>query len=211
MTSATDQPSPMHQSHGLDGDVTALRELYRAWASSYDDDVTRDGYVGPLVTAAVATQHSPANPAVLDLGCGTGLVGGELRRLHPRSRIVAADLSPDMAAVAEQRRVYDTVYSGIDLNEDLPTDWHGQFDAVVCCGTFTNGHIGPDRIRHLLQACRPGGTLTISARCGHSRQQRFADVVTDLVDQGLAAVAGTLLDAPYIREEGADYWCLRAT
>lgn len=204
------QASPMHQSHELEGDVNALRKLYRSWAGSYDADVARDGYVGPLITAALATQHSAVNPDVLDLGCGTGLVGSELRRLHPDARLVAADLSSDMASLAKRRNVYDAVHPGINLNDQLPADWHGQFDAVVCCGTFTNGHVGPERILHMLQACRPGGTLTLSVRQRHSRQHRFADRVADLLEQGKAIIAGCLEDGPYIREEGADYWCLRA-
>lgn len=213
MTTTAGTTRTMHRSHALDGDADSLRDLYQGWAEAYDSDVTEDGYVAPLMISLLAAQHQDGtgDSRVLDMGCGTGLVGEQLARLAPVATLVGADLSEEMAEIARRRDCYDEVAGEIDLNAPLPQDWSGSFDSVICCGTFTNGHVGPERIEPLLQTARPGGLLTLSVRHGFSAERDFAGAVSDLISAGSAELVSEVVNGPYIREEGADYWCLART
>ncbi|MER9859147.1 class I SAM-dependent methyltransferase, partial [Mesorhizobium sp. M0113] len=150
-------------SHALDGDVGRLAHFYRGWANSYEVDVGREGYCGPTVVAELASAvqtayfaNERAVIAILDAGCGTGLVGVELERLGFRS-IDGFDLSEEMAERARQTRVYRHVRGDVDLNGPLSDYSNASYDITVCCGVFTLGHIRPDALRELARVTRPNG------------------------------------------------------
>ncbi|TWI21490.1 hypothetical protein IQ26_06863 [Mesorhizobium tianshanense] len=72
-------------SHALDSDAA---HFYHGWARSDHSDVGREEYCAPTVVAelasAVQTEYLSKDRAateIVDVGCGTGLVGGQLKRL----------------------------------------------------------------------------------------------------------------------------------
>ena len=200
----------IRNSHSLDGGREANNDLYRRWAEQYDDHVLDAGYLGPHVCGLLVEQAAKSSdPRILDVGCGTGLVGRELQKLLPGATLIGADLSPDMAASAEKTGAYERVFADIDLNKPLPKSLGGPFDIVVCCGTFSLGHVGPGGVEHLIRATPQGGRTIFSVRRRHSIEHDFEAVVASLVDRKLAAVVSALRNAPYIADEGADYWSLR--
>lgn len=206
----SDRNEMITAAHALDGGKDANNELYRRWADSYDTDVLGDGYVGPLMCALMAQQVADStDPAVLDVGCGTGLGGVELAALMPQARITGADLSPDMVQVAQEAGAYSSVVAEVDLNEPLPEELSGTYDILMCCGTFTLGHVGPDALDNLVRATPHGGYAIFSVRRRHSLKVDFKSAVDDVVDRGLAQVMSQLENAPHISEEGADYWTLQ--
>ena len=84
---AWEKPEPFNASKALnetprtkEGAVT----LYDAWAPSYDQTLVGWGYDGPACTTALLTQYCQqpetlATAALLDCGCGTGLVAEALQ------------------------------------------------------------------------------------------------------------------------------------
>lgn len=207
---AGDVREMLRNAHSLDGGREANNDLYRNWAEKYDEHVLGAGYLGPHICGLLVQQAAgSSDPKVLDVGCGTGLVGRELQRLLPGATLIGADLSPDMATSAEKTGVYERVFAGIDLNEPLPESLGGPFDIVVCCGTFSLGHVGPGGVEHLIRATPQGGQTIFSVRRKHSIENDFEAVVASLVDRKLAVVVSALGNAPYIADEGADYWTLR--
>ena len=66
---------------------------------------------------------------VLDVGCGTGALGGAYRRLNPRARVLGLEMDPGAAAIAAQR--LDDVAVG-DLEADaLPFAPPGGIDCII--------------------------------------------------------------------------------
>ncbi|MER8511216.1 class I SAM-dependent methyltransferase [Mesorhizobium sp. M0894] len=199
-------------SHGLDGDAGRLAHFYGGWASSYDLDVGRDGYCGPMIVAelagAVQTAYlaiQRAAIAVLDAGCGTGLAGLELERLGFRL-IDGFDLSEEMAEKARQTCVYRHVRGGVDLNGPLSDHSSASYDITVCCGVFTLGHVRPDALRELARVTRPNGFIIASTRKSYAETASFEDEVRRLEDAGILVPAQRLNDARYVAEEDAHYW-----
>ncbi|MER9457361.1 class I SAM-dependent methyltransferase [Mesorhizobium sp. M0478] len=204
-------------SHTLDGDVDRLTHFYRGWASSYELDVGRDGYCGPTVVAELAGTVQTAYLAsertaiaILDAGCGTGLVGGELERLGFRL-IDGIDLSDEMAEKARQTGVYRHVRGNVDLNGPLSDHASASYDITICCGVFTLGHIRPDALRELVRVTRPNGFIIVSTRKSYAEATSFENEVRRLQDAGVLVTVQCLNDAKYIAEEGAHYWVFRVT
>lgn len=109
-------------SHALDGDAARLAHFFCGWARSYDSDVGREEYCAPTVVAelasAVQTAYLPKDRAateILDAGCGTGLVGGQMKRLGLQLPD-GFDLSDEVAEKARQIRVYRHVKGDVDIN-----------------------------------------------------------------------------------------------
>src|SRR5699024_10182553 len=160
----------------------ANNELYRRWATTYDDHLLSDGYVGHHLCALLVQQVArSASPAVLDVGCGTGLVGRELATLVPEARVTGADLSPDMAESAEATGTYERAVADIDLNQPLPESLSNSFEIIVCAGTFSLGHVDKQGLEHLVRAAPAGGHIIFSVRREHSLNKDFAGSVQALV------------------------------
>jgi len=78
-------------------DATDLAGRYDAWADVYDHDLLDGEGYGTVIARVVDAMlhHVPAEARVLDLGCGSGLVGKALRE-QGYTRLEGLDLSPGM-------------------------------------------------------------------------------------------------------------------
>jgi ubiquinone/menaquinone biosynthesis C-methylase UbiE len=97
--------------------------------------------------------------ALLDVGCGTGLLLGRVRELRPAARLAGIDLSEAMLAVA-RRRLGD----GADLRladaEHLPQPDEA-VDVVVCVDSFHHYPHPAAALSEMRRVTRPGGSLVL--------------------------------------------------
>lgn len=142
-----------------------LREAYKDWAGDYDrDTVGRFGYVAHKNAADVLCAALPDGPArILDAGCGTGLVAEELVQ-KGHADLDALDFSAEMLAEAEKKGLYKRLMQA-DMSKPLPIDTNA-YDAVICVGTFTYGHVDPAGLDELIRITRPGGLICFTVREG---------------------------------------------
>lgn len=156
MNAAEEGENPLERARRLDS-VEAARDLYDQWADRYDADVFETmGVTGSRRIADLLAQHVPdRDTPVVDLGCGTGVVGRHLAD-HGFTHLTGLDLSPGMLAGAEKTLVYERVLEA-DLNE--PPKLLKQFGASVSAGTFTTGHVGAAAVPRLLRLLEPGATI----------------------------------------------------
>jgi predicted TPR repeat methyltransferase len=101
--------------------------------------------------------------AALDLGCGTGLVGEELR---PRAkRIVGVDLSRNMVERARDRGVYDEVVQA-DVLQFLTATRATTFDLVVAADVFIYVGRLEDVFAQVRRVLAPGGVFCFTVELG---------------------------------------------
>jgi len=134
------------------------QQLYEEWAETYDATML-DGlrYASPRLLVEAAVRHLPdLGVAVLDLGCGTGLVGAELAA-RGVTTIDGVDLSATMMEVASRRGVY-RAFIEADLTQPLPMGT-AVYGAAVCAGTFTSGHVDASCLDEVVRVLAPGGVL----------------------------------------------------
>ena len=179
-----------------------LMEVYDGWADRYDRELLEDwGYTSPqkAVQLLLEAMDSPML-AVLDAGCGTGLVGVLLKEAG-LSSLTGIDYSPGMLAEAERKGVYDALHTmDMNLPLTLPSD---SYDAVTCIGTFTSTHVKPEAVKELARVTRSGGVLVFTVRDDYWQSTNFIDLVTELHVSGVARIEQIRLE-PYIHSEGSE-------
>jgi len=165
------------------------RDLYARWAATYESVFIADnGYVYHLgVVGSFVDTASDGDDPVLDVGCGTGLVGVALRATGPWT-VDGLDLSAEMLGEArvkvagEGDPVYRHLHEGdLTATLDIPS---GAYGAVVSCGTFTHGHVGPTAFDELYRITRPGGLFAVGINPDHFTNLGFADRFVDDVAAG---------------------------
>ena len=121
--------------------------IYKDWALLYDKD--NDDLLGTVSqpnTVQIFHEYvKDCKLKIIDVGCGTGLVGLELQNLG-FSNFDGIDISQEMIDVA-QGRGYSSLFLG-NLNKSLPID-SNSYGAALCVGVFTHGHVGPERFSEL--------------------------------------------------------------
>ena len=178
----TSQPSTAP----LDADTQKVLDIeyHRQAAASYDATVTRNFHffhVHSLYPWIKRVRARIAEPAVLDLGTGTGVVAVTLAQFG--CRVTAIDHSQEMLAHARVRAQTAGMENRITFQlgdgERLPYP-DSSFDAVTIQGVL---HHLPDCLPMLHQShriLRPGGELYISEPCDEST------LVTKLLRAALA-------------------------
>ena len=173
----TETERPMHGqpfTAPLDSDTQKALDIeyHRQAAASYDATVTRNFHffhVHSLHPWVRRLGLRVANPEVLDVGTGTGVVAVTLAKFGCRA--TAIDHSPEMLEHARIRArtagVEDRVTFRLGDGERLPFP-DGRFDAVAIQGVL---HHLPDclpMLRESYRILRPGGELYVSEPCDES-------------------------------------------
>ena len=150
------------------------RRYYDDWASNYEKDfVEASGYAYPERIAALFSRISISGGGhIVDIGCGTGVVGAALRRCGVTAPVDGIDISQGMLDVAHEKEVYDGLYcADLTAPETLPDKTYA---AMISTGTFTHGHLGPDALANLFDIAAPGCFALIGINAMHFEDSAFA-------------------------------------
>ncbi|MDD7964816.1 class I SAM-dependent DNA methyltransferase [Actinomycetospora lemnae] len=164
-------------------DTATVRRIYDEWAPTYDDEDVAAvlGYPSPeRVAERVASLVRP-DTDVLDVACGTGLVGAALAARGFRS-LDGLDVSPAMIRRARRRRVYHDL-GPADLRREVPGA-AAKFGVVTCVGALGPGHLGPPALGGLVRVLRPGGLLVVATTDEIWAAGPYEAAVRRLVDGG---------------------------
>lgn len=180
-------------------------ELYKSWASSYDTEfIEREGYVLYLrVAELLLERRAQIDGAVLDVGCGTGMVGASLRG-GGIDVVDGIDISPEMLAEAGQKKTVDgaPVYHELicaDLTKTIAIpDKH--YAALISAGTFTHGHLGPESLDELWRVAAPGAPCVIGVRSTHYEAMGFAEKLAADVASGTITEPQLVLADHYLAD-----------
>jgi predicted TPR repeat methyltransferase len=137
-----------------------VRKLFDAYAEHFDEKLSKLNYCGPQLVLRVLAQIADVAAVswrVVDAGCGTGLVGLQLKPLA--RRMVGVDLSPRMLQIARRRNIYDELIES-DIVDFLRTT-DESFDVIAAADVLT--YLGDIRDFFTLSArvLRPGGLVVV--------------------------------------------------
>jgi predicted TPR repeat methyltransferase len=160
---------------GLTGDREATRgsppsawiaDLFDSYAAQFEEHLTTElHYRVPEALArlvAASGRIADASARVVDLGCGTGLVGAHLRP-HART-LIGSDLSARMITRARERGVYDDLRCE-DLGATLERE--RDVDVVIAADVFIYVGALESTFAACSRALRVGGLLAFSVERTH--------------------------------------------
>ena len=182
--------------------LSVTKADYDDWASDYDQNTVKDiGYCAPESIASLVEKHiKDKNLPIIDLGCGTGLLG---KLLKPRgyNNIHGWDLSPGMLAEAEKTGAYASLKE-IDLTVRFPFEAES-CRAMVSAGVYGPGVVGPEHVHLLVPPLAKGGVSIHSFNGLSWRKRPFGDAIQVLKDSGEIDILEQSW-GPYITGENID-------
>jgi len=184
-----------------------LLKYYQRWTkeNKYDQDMVDLDYVAPKEAVLLLKKYKLNNKCkILDAGCGTGLVGVELKK-NGYSNIEGVDFSQNMLDQIP-KGIYQKI-DKIDLNKPLKfkTD---MFDAVMCVGTFTYGHVKPKALHELIRIINNGGLICFSINEGIYEKYGFDKKIKELSKSKLWNVKAFFKSNYIINKDVNAWYCL---
>ena len=174
------------------------KEVYRDWAEDYDRELIEDfGYVAPEQAVAVLCQRVPDRfSPILDMGCGTGLVGKQLAA-EGYHVIDGLDLSPEMLDKARALGVYRNL-GECDLsgNLELPTI----YGAILCVGVFSHKLSQPFDLAKLFCGLLPSGLLIATVNGRGWRDIGWSNLLQQSARQHSFTI-DEIIDIPYLDKQ----------
>ena len=183
-----------------------LTEVYRDWAKKYDYD--NDHVLGtvsqPKSVNLLSTRLKDKTAKIIDVGCGTGLVG---EKLKAKDFICfdGLDISKDMLSIAKSRG-YRNLFLG-SLNKQLPV-LDDAYDAAMCIGVFTHGHVSSDGFNELCRIVKRGGYVCFTINEGVFEKYGFKDMIAEFQLNKAWEVISLYKDDYMTLENVKGYYCL---
>lgn len=147
-------------------------------------------WTGPMLDTADLTDGD----AVLDVGCGTGILARHAaRRLGETGSVTGIDCNPGMLAVARQASDRVTWHEGVAERLPYPD---ASFDRVVSQFALMFFADQCEGVREMARVTRPGGTVTIATWVDVEESPGYAAMV-DLLGRRFGDEAAAALSAPF--------------
>ena len=181
-----------------------VMEYYDEWGidNKYDQDMVDWNYTGPKETSEVFIKYEKNKDAkIYDAGCGTGLVGVELKK-YGFSNFYGADLS---------QKLLDLVPTGlyqklnkVNLNKAIQEE-DNSYDAVMCVGTFTFGHVKPPALDEFIRITKSKGLICFTINEGIHEEYGF-DKKIDILKDSKKWEEVKFFKSDYIASKDVNAW-----
>jgi len=160
-----------------------VNEFYDDWGDKdkYNKDMLDWNYTGPKETVNTFKKYAKNKEILIfDAGCGTGLVAKELKNFG-YSNFYGADLS-QVLLDSIPKNLYKKL-DKVDLNQPIKTE-DNFYDAVMCVGTFTFGHVKANALDEFLRITKNGGLICFTINEGIYMEYGFDKKIEKLIKQG---------------------------
>tara|TARA_B100001057_G_scaffold240235_1_gene240637 strand:- start:225 stop:887 length:663 start_codon:yes stop_codon:yes gene_type:complete len=156
-----------------------VMKYYDEWGENnkYNNDMVEWNYTGPEESVDILKRYLQNKDALIfDAGCGTGLVGLELKKFGYKN-FHGADLSQKLLDTVPEN-LYKKL-TKVDLNQaiDVKDDF---YDAVMCVGTFTFGHVKCNALDEFLRITKKDGLICFTINEGIYEEYGFDKKIENL-------------------------------
>jgi predicted TPR repeat methyltransferase len=161
-----------------------IMKYYDEWGTNnkYDKDMVEWDYTGPKETVDTFKKYANNKEIkIYDAGCGTGLVGVELKK-YGYTNFDGVDLS---------QKLLDLVPNGLyknlsktDLNKPLNIS-DNEYGSVLCVGTFTFGHVKPQALDEFIRITKNKGLICFTVNEGIYEEYGFDKKINELTEKNL--------------------------
>ena len=156
-----------------------VMKYYDEWGDKdkYNKDMVDWNYTGPKETAEIFNKYEKnKDTLIFDAGCGTGLVGMELKK-YSFKNFHGADLSQTLLDTVP-KDLYQKLVK-VDLNKPIEVE-DNFYGGVMCVGTFTFGHVKPNALDEFIRITKPGGLICFTINEGIHEEYGFDKKIISL-------------------------------
>lgn len=169
-----------------DGGTNDSRELYASWASTYDNEVQKNGYVTPeRVANALKDIVTNQSELILDYGCGTGLSGFALQAVG-FVNIDGLDVSPEMVTLAKTKSIYKKL-TVFDPSTKIPVQ-ADQYKIITAIGVIGAGAAPLEVFDNLFSLLPPNGLFAFSFNDHTLSDPNYEEKVNQCLNSGQATI-----------------------
>jgi predicted TPR repeat methyltransferase len=169
-----------------DGGTNDSRELYASWASTYDNEVQKNGYVTPeRVAKALKDIVTNQSEVILDYGCGTGLSGFALQAVG-FTNIDGLDVSQEMVSLAEKKSIYKKL-TVFDPSTKIPVH-ADQYKIITAIGVIGAGAAPLEVFDNLFSLLPPSGLFAFSFNDHTLSDPNYEEKVNQCLSSGQAII-----------------------
>ena len=201
-----DSDELLRRAYAVETQQDAL-ELYRDWADTYDTHL-EDGlnYLSPQIMGRIFAEYVPDRSLkILDIGCGTGLMGVALNN-HGYDNFDGLDLSPEMIEQARLKGVYREFIKA-DLTKTLPVEG-ATYSAAVSTGTFTHAHVGAAALDEIFRVLKPGAICACAINSDVWVENGFGPKIRELTQAGAMHVREIRPERYFTGDAGVGRFCV---
>ena len=164
-------------------DSRAVQSYYDDLAARYDDTLAQWQYRAPDDVSALLAPHLAEEARVLDIGCGTGLLGKALRG-RGAWVIDGIDISAASLEQAGQRGCYARLMRQDLQRLPLPVP-DAAYDAAALVGVMSYIEDADALLRDLCRSVRLGGMIAFTQRTDFWQERDFPALIARLEQDGL--------------------------
>lgn len=183
---ATEQWSGKQKAYAPD-----IVDHYNKEADIYEEMYLTMGYhdhekVNEIASEFITDLQQRESIEVIDLGCGTGLVGDELFKKGGFKNIVGVDASVEMMVIAQKKGSYkETIELWLGKPETFPENLKNRFSLVTCCAVLAEGHCDKKLFDEMIMTAKGRGSIIIfSTRDSYLTDFGYQKRIDELVEEG---------------------------
>ena len=181
-----------------------VMRYYDEWGDKdkYNKDMVDWNYTGPKETAETFNKYEKnKDTLIFDAGCGTGLVGLELKK-NSFKNFHGADLSQTLLDTVP-KDLYQKLVK-VDLNKPIEVE-NNFYGGVMCVGTFTFGHVKPNALDEFIRITKPGGFICFTINEGIHEEYGF-DKKIDILKDSMKWEEVKFFKSDYIASKDVNAW-----
>ncbi len=117
------------------GNINKTRKYYDDWSENYDATLKSWNYKAPQKSIKFLQETTNIKPKnILDLACGTGLFGNELKKIYPNTEIYGSDISKKSLKITLGKKIYKKLQI---KNFEQLHHYKIKFDLISLIGSMT--------------------------------------------------------------------------
>jgi SAM-dependent methyltransferase len=177
-----------HANFAQDGIVDHYNEL----AVNYEAIYLKAGFHDPKKCAELTTEcfnltgKSKDDCDILDMGCGTGLVGKYLKD-DGFAKITGLDACPAMLQECKDNKPgvhLELIELFLGKPETYPANLHNRFDVITASGILADNHLDNSVFEEMLLSLRTGGLAIFATRTEYLEKYGYGAYMKKLEDEG---------------------------
>ena len=157
------------------GNLSKTSKYYDDWAENYDETLKLWNYQAPKKSIKFLKETLNIKPKnILDLACGTGLFGIELKKIYPKSNIYGSDISKKSLKISSGKKIYIKLKN---KNFEELHYFNTKFDLISLIGSMTYCKNFKKLFANINKNIKKKGFVLFTHRVDLWRQQDFISIL----------------------------------